>query len=85
MAGNLPYPMGHMIPIWAQKYWFLLEILGQEVGPISVGHTVVVHLVYFAGGSLAVPSLTDQTQRKLLYRNAVRISNPGGQALMLWA
>ena len=40
MQVNLPCPMGHMIPIWAQKYWFWQEILGREVGPISVGHTV---------------------------------------------
>ena len=28
--------MGHRIRIWAQKDWFYPEILGQEVGPISV-------------------------------------------------
>ena len=32
--------MGHRIWIWAQKDWFYLEILGQEVGPISMTRTV---------------------------------------------
>jgi hypothetical protein len=32
--------MGHRIWIWAQKDWFYLEILGQEVGYISVTRTV---------------------------------------------
>ena len=36
----LPCPMGHRIRIWAQKDWFFPEILGREVGPISVTHTV---------------------------------------------
>ena len=34
--------MGHRIRIWAQKDWFYPEILGREVGPISVTHTVRV-------------------------------------------
>ena len=36
MLVNLPCPMGHRIQILAQKDWFYPEILGQEVGPISV-------------------------------------------------
>ena len=32
--------MGHRIRIWADKDWFYLEILGPEVGPISVTCTV---------------------------------------------
>ena len=36
----LPCLMGHRIRIWAQKNWFYPEIVGREVGPISVTHTV---------------------------------------------
>ena len=36
----LQCPLGHRIWIWAQKNWFYLELLGQEVGPVSVIYMV---------------------------------------------
>ena len=41
ILGNLSCPKDHRIQIWSQNDCFQLEILGREVGPISVTLTVL--------------------------------------------